>query len=171
LLFGSDRTTAVIGISGFNNTLQFFGSGGFIAQLNANELGLLPTTTIGWAQAGGPASSKDAVLSRGGVATIQQGLSSATPIAQLFTGPSGVGTNIVGGKMCLSAGRSTGNATPAVLALQGTAAGSSGATAQTLVDVLSIIRAGVIRITGIPTSSAGLSTGDVWSNGGVLTIV
>lgn len=30
---------------------------------------------------------------------------------------------------------------------------------------------GVINLTGVPTSSAGLSAGDLWSNGGVLTIV
>ena len=28
-----------------------------------------------------------------------------------------------------------------------------------------------LRISGLPTSSTGLSSGDVWSNGGVLTIV
>lgn len=30
---------------------------------------------------------------------------------------------------------------------------------------------GNVNLSGIPTSSAGLSSGDVWSNGGVLTIV
>ena len=34
-----------------------------------------------------------------------------------------------------------------------------------------IIKEGVINIPNIPTSSAGLSSGDVWSNAGVLTIV
>lgn len=33
------------------------------------------------------------------------------------------------------------------------------------------LNAGVINVTGIPTSSAGLSAGDVYSNGGVLTVV
>ena len=28
-----------------------------------------------------------------------------------------------------------------------------------------------LNVTGIPTSAAGLSAGDVWSNGGVLTVV
>ena len=28
-----------------------------------------------------------------------------------------------------------------------------------------------LNITGLPTSASGLATGDVWSNGGVLTIV
>jgi hypothetical protein len=120
---------------------------------------------------GGGNGSADAMFSRLAAASIQMGLSSATPINQLFTGPSGVGTNIVGGKLSIGPGKSTGNATPATVVLQGTAAGSSGTTAQTLVDVLTVVRAGVVRITNIPTSSAGLSTGDIYSNLGILTIV
>ncbi len=99
------------------------------------------------------------------------GVSGATTTPQKFKAANGVGTNIAGGKMSIAPGQSTGSATPAILALQGTSAGSSGTTSQTLVDVLSIIRAGVVRITGIPTSSAGLSSGDIYSNAGVLTIV
>ncbi len=111
------------------------------------------------------------ILTAAATGRLQLGASSASPAAQTLSGASGTGTNVVGGKMCLAPGQSTGNATPAVLALQGTSAGSSGTTAQTLVDVLSIIRAGVVRITGIPTSSAGLSTGDIWSDAGTLKIV
>jgi hypothetical protein len=121
---------------------------------------------------GGGNSAADAFFQRGGAAaSIQMGATSATPVNQLFTGPSGTGTNITGGKLSIGPGKSTGNATPATVVLQGTAAGSSGTTAQTLVDVLTVVRAGVVRITNIPTSSAGLSTGDIYSNAGILTIV
>ena len=34
-----------------------------------------------------------------------------------------------------------------------------------------ILNAGSINVAGIPTSSAGLVTGDVWSNANVLTVV
>lgn len=117
-------------------------------------------------------TAPDAFFMRAGAAAaIQMGASSATPIDQLFKGPNGSGTNIAGGDIRVAPGQSTGNATPATVVLQGTAAGSSGTTAQTLVDVLTVVREGVIRITNIPTSSAGLSTGDIYSNAGILTIV
>ena len=136
---------AVPGVIGFNGATSFLSGGNSVA---------------------------DAFFQRGGAAAcIQMGSTSATPVNQLFIGPSGSGTNIVGGKLSIGPGKSTGNATPATLVLQGTAAGSSGTTAQTLVDVLTVVREGVVRITNIPTSSAGLSTGDIYSNAGILTIV
>ena len=67
---------------------------------------------------------------------LQLGVAGSSPSAQCFKGPNGSGTNIVGGKLSIAAGQSTGSATPAILALQSTAAGSSGTTAQTLVDVM-----------------------------------
>jgi hypothetical protein len=116
-------------------------------------------------------SVADAFFQRAAAAAIQMGANSATPIDQTFKGPNGSGTNIAGGDIRIAPGQSTGSATPATVVLQGTAAGSSGSTAQTLVDVLTVVREGVIRITNIPTSSAGLSTGDIYSNLGILTIV
>jgi len=41
----------------------------------------------------------------------------------------------------------------------------------TLVERMRIKPSGVINISNIPTSAAGLSTGDIWSNLGILTIV
>lgn len=113
----------------------------------------------------------DMLLYRRAANHLGLGLTSATPSAQTVSGADGSGTNIAGGKVCLGPGRSTGNATPGVIALQGTSAGSSGTTLQSLVDVLTIVRAGVVRITGIPTSATGLSTGDIWSDAGTLKIV
>lgn len=133
------------GVIGFNGTTNVMGAGNGIA---------------------------DAFFTRASAAAaIQMGVNSATPIDQLFKGPNGSGTNIAAGDLRVAPGQSTGNATPATVVLQGTAAGSSGTTAQTLVDVLTIVREGVVRITNIPTSSAGLSTGDIYSNAGILTIV
>jgi hypothetical protein len=98
------------------------------------------------------------------------GLASATPITQTFGGAEGSGTDITGGTLNIGT-RGTGAGTGGRINLQFHAAGSSGSALGTLVDVLSVVAPGTIRITSIPTSSAGLSTGDVWSNGGVLTIV
>ena len=98
------------------------------------------------------------------------GAASATPVAQTLGGAQGAGTNITGGDLNLGT-QGTGTGTGGRINLQTHAAGSSGTTLGTLVNVLSIISPGVIRITGIPTSSAGLSSGDVYSNAGILTIV
>lgn len=101
----------------------------------------------------------DTYLVRGGAINVLQiGQSSATPAAQCFKGADGSGTNIVGGKLSIAPGRSTGNATPGKLALQGTAGGSSGSTAQTLVDVLTINNASYITL-GDATVAAGLAIG------------
>ena len=78
--------------------------------------------------------------------TFQFGATSATPAAQCIKGPNGSGTNIVGGKLELCAGQSTGNATPARLALRGTTQVASGSTAQTYADVLSVVNSQYIEI-------------------------
>ena len=51
-------------------------------------------------------------------------------------------------------------------------AGATGSTQNALVTILTVkAKAGVININNIPTSATGLVAGDIWSNGGVLTIV
>ena len=109
----------------------------------------------------------DTYLVRGGAINVLQiGQSSATPANQCFKGPNGSGTNIVGGKLSIAPGQSTGNATPGKLALQGTASGSSGSTAQTLVDVLTIANASYITL-GDATVGAALTLG-IASSGGLI---
>jgi hypothetical protein len=61
-----------------------------------------------------------------------------SPLGYTLAGTGGSGTNIAGGKITVAAGRSTGNATPAVVALASTSAGSSGTTLQTLRDCLQV---------------------------------
>lgn len=101
----------------------------------------------------------DTYLVRGGAVNVLQiGQSSATPAAQCFKGPDGSGTNIAGGKLSLAPGKSTGNATPAKLALQGTVAGGSGSTAQTLADVLTVTNSSYIML-GDATVAAVLTIG------------
>lgn len=102
--------------------------------------------------------------------TYNLGADSATPAAQTLGGQRGLGTNITGGALNIGT-RGTGTGVGGRINLQTHAAGSSSSTLQTLVDVLSIISPGVVRITNIPTSASGLSTGDIYSNAGILTIV
>lgn len=103
----------------------------------------------------------------GATNTVQIGATSSSPAAQSIKGPNGSGTNIAGGKLGIAAGQSTGSATPAVLALQSTAAGSSGTTAQTLVDVFSILNSEYISIGSgviIDGSGAGFRLGNTGSS-------
>jgi len=117
-------------------------------------------------------SAADLMIRRRAAAWLGLGTASATPIEQTLSGCDGSGTNITGGILNISAGRGTGTGISGVLNFRSHAAAASGSTVNaTPVNVLSIIRPGVIRITGIPTSSAGLSAGDVYSNAGILTIV
>lgn len=159
--------------SGGFNLLQFITNTFDYAVLSNVTFQVANSHSFSWSNGAsvGNAGTTRAQLTSPASETVQMGATSATPATQTFKGPNGSGTNIAAGKICLAPGQSTGNATPAVLALQGTAAGTSGTTAQTLVDVLSIIRQGVVRISNIPTSSTGLSTGDIWSDAGTLKIV
>lgn len=63
---------------------------------------------------------------------------SSAPADAKLCGTGGFGTNIAGGKLTIFGGRSTGNATPTVVALASTTAGSTGTTPQTLRDGLRI---------------------------------
>jgi hypothetical protein len=91
------------------------------------------------------------------------GVASGSPGTYSVAGQDGTGTNIAAGKLCLGPGRSTGSATPAVLALQGTAAGSSGSTAQTLVDALTVVNSTLVRL----ESGVALRLGNAAASGTV----
>ena len=171
VMFGASPATSNVGISSFNSALNFFTNADHSIYHDIATFRFLSSVWLGWSQSGPAAGAITELSGSLANATLQMGKASATPIDQNFKGPNGSGTNIAGGDMRIAPGQSTGNATPATVVLQGTAAGSSGSTAQTLVDVLTVVREGVIRITNIPTSSAGLSTGDIYSNLGILTIV
>lgn len=115
-------------------------------------------------------SSADVILARRGAAMFGLGVASATPVTQIFGAAEAAGTNITGGTLNIGT-RGTGTGTGGIINFQTHAAGSTGTALGTLVNVFSIIGPGVCRITGIPTSSAGLSSGDIYSNAGILTII
>jgi len=66
------------------------------------------------------------------------GVTSATPAAGYLYGTGGSGTDVVGGTLYIAPGPSTGNASPSSVVVQSTVAGTSGSTAQTLVDTLTV---------------------------------
>jgi hypothetical protein len=142
-------------------TIQVTGGGAFVTS------SVLATSYI---YCPGIIFNSDLFLNRKAAASFGLGSASATPIAQTFGAANGSGTNITGGTLNIGT-QGTGTGVGGRINLQHHAAGSSGSTLGTLVDVLSIVGAGRVRITNIPTSSAGLSTGDIYSNAGILTIV
>lgn len=80
--------------------------------------------------------------------------------------------NVAGGNLVLAAGRNTGTAAGGDVLLQTSPAGGvSNNTKATLATILRVTTRGTVNIPAIPTSSAGLVSGDLWSNAGVLTIV
>lgn len=102
------------------------------------------------------ANAPDVFLQPQSANVLQLGVASATPATQCFKGPNGVGTNIVGGKLELCAGQSTGNAMPARLALRGTTQVASGSTEQTYADVLSVLNSQYIEIaSGVTIDGTG----------------
>jgi hypothetical protein len=138
LVFGASLATANEGITSFNNRLCFFAQGENFIYGGLSEFRFAGSVWLEWAATA--ATSGARTLLSGGLAdnTLQMGKASATPIDQTFKGPNGSGTNIAGGDIRIAPGQSTGDATPATVVLQGTAAGSSGTTAQTLVDLLTV---------------------------------
>lgn len=156
---GVDQLNFGFGAHTSQERISFASNFSAIALANNWKLGFSSSAALG-----GGSSQVDTFLMRGGAAaTLQMGETSATPSTQTLKGPNGSGTNIAAGRVNLAPGQSTGNATPAILALQGTAAGSSGTTAQTLVDVLTVDSATKITITGgvtVYTSSTGVTFGE-----------
>lgn len=83
-------------------------------------------------------------------ATIGNGTTSATPTDGYLRGTGGSGTNVVGGNLVIAPGPSTGSATPSSVIIQSAVAGTSGSTAQTLADTLTVTN-GLIGIGAPPT--------------------
>ena len=90
----------------------------------------------------------------------------ASNVTSLTIQPTGsTGTNVAAGSLKFAPGRSTGNATPSSVIIQSTVAGSSGSTAQTLADTLTIQGGNVSVSGGLNVGNAtAASTGYVYAN-------
>lgn len=142
----------------------------------AGNLSANSASQIGWSS--GSVGTNDTILGRAAAATLQLGTPLASSwVSQTFAAAGGrIGTdtnNSPTNTLTIAGSVSTGTGTGGNLRLgvYGTN-GSSGSAIGTLNTVLTVVAARkVINIAGIPTSSAGLSSGDVYSNAGILTIV
>lgn len=83
-------------------------------------------------------ASNDLLIRRAAAATLQIGTDAASPVAQLFKGPDGSGTNIAGGNMTLAPGRGTGTGAGGSLLLATAPIGASGSAANALVTAVEI---------------------------------
>lgn len=90
-----------------------------------------------------------AVLNGGGLA-----MNGIPVIAQTFKGTDASGANAVASDLTVEPGVSTGNATPAKVVIQSTVAGSSGSTAQTLSNTLTVTNGMVQVASGSLTATA-----------------
>jgi len=163
-MFGASPATANEGFSAFNNGLLHYAQGVNVVYSDAVSFQFDSSVWLSWGTTSATSTQRTFLSGAQAAATLQIGKASATPIDQTFKGPNGSGTNIVGGDIRIAPGQSTGNATPATVVLQGTAAGSSGTTEQTLVDVLTINSATLVSI----ASGAALQLGNAAAAGAVV---
>jgi len=133
---------------------------------------------IGWSADTTFYGTNDLIVGRKAAATLQLGADAASSqVSQIFSACGariGTDTNTTPTNTLTLAGphnTGTGTGGDLRLAVYGTN-GASGTAIGTLNTVLTIVGARkVVNISSIPTSSAGLSSGDVYSNAGILTIV
>lgn len=115
-------------------TMDWMRDGAVIARIGSN-LGIAGQIAIG-----STGASTDVILVRDGAAnTLQLGLDAASPAAQVFKGPDGVGTDKTSGGLTLDGGKPTGTGLPQrVWVKTTTTSAASSATAQTYTDPFSL---------------------------------
>lgn len=145
----------------------------YVIQNGGGQIGLSSSGFIAWGSTADALGAQDLFLVRDAANTLalRNGASAQTLIVQ---GSYTDSSNYWLGRIRMANGD---------LNLECTGAGTNGssqivisATSSVLVATANVVRmtikaSGVINIASIPTSSSGLSSGDVWSNLGILTIV
>lgn len=172
IILGDTNAFGWIGIQPSSSTMLAIAPEGLVQSSNA-YIGFSSNTYPGFNTLSG-----DLKLSRAAAATLQLGTSLVSGwVSQTFAAAGGrIGTdtnNSPTNTLTIAGSISTGTGTGGNLrfGVYGTN-GTSGTAIGTLNTVLTVVAARkVINIAGIPTSSAGLSSGDVYSNAGILTIV
>jgi hypothetical protein len=120
-------------------------SGAWLFYSYPDYVNLTAGAALSWSSVSAATNAPDLFIGREAAATLQQGRDSASPIAQTFKGPDGVGTNIAGASLAIAGGRSTGNASPGRLIFQNSPAGASGSSANALKDRWSVEADGALR--------------------------
>lgn len=155
------------------STVAIYGS----STASSKQIRMTGGSFFGWS-ASTPDGVLDLILNRTAAATLGLGASLASGwISQTIAASGGrIGTdtnNSPTNTLTIAGSVSTGTGTGGNLRLgvYGTN-GTSGTAIGTLNTVLTVVAARkVINISNIPTSASGLSSGDVYSNAGILTIV
>lgn len=106
--------------------------------------------------------------------TVSQSTISVMPGGTYYNGGSGAGSNMGGHNFAICSGLATGDGTSGSgigdLYLQTSSVGASGSTLGTATTRITIKGGTGYIIPVLPTSSAGLPTGALWSNSGVVTV-
>ncbi|MCR9292015.1 MAG: hypothetical protein NXI32_04800, partial [bacterium] len=97
------------------------------------------------------------------------GVTDSDPKSYVIHGTGGSGTDVAGANVSLAGGIGTGSADGGSLNFRTAAAGSSGATANTLTTHMTINSDGLILLPTIPTSDPAVA-GALWSDSGTLKI-
>jgi hypothetical protein len=87
---------------------------------------------------------------------------SATATGQTLKAPDATGTTSTGGSLTIQGGNGTSAGGAVIIRTSATT---------TPAARMTIKASGVINVSGIPTSSAGLVTGDLWSDGGTIKVI
>jgi hypothetical protein len=101
---------------------------------------------------------------------IGQGYESATTRSTIFSSTQGDGTDITAGDFTIQAGGGTGTGLGGHLLFKTAEAGTTGSTINTYTTHLEITDDGNVIMANLPTSAAGLPTGALWNNSGVINI-
>jgi hypothetical protein len=107
-------------------------------------------------------------------AVLQVGFGAASPTAYTLRGNSsraGTDSNAAGASLTIAGGNGTGTGGGGSLIFQTSPTGSSGSTANTLTTRMTINRDGIVNLSNVPASSAGLATGDLYHTAGAVMIV
>lgn len=121
---------------------------------NGMGLSLGSAMPVSWNSAAGAFGTTDTFLYRGGAAaTIQQGLSAASPVDQTYIGPSGVGPDKNGGNQIFGGGQSTGTGTPGKLKVKGSFVSTTGSTANSFTTPATV--GGNLKVDTTTTGNVG----------------
>lgn len=146
--------------------LQFNNGGNLVA--NVTSQGLLVSGA--YSLCGGLPNVENAFLNSPAAATWQLGKNAAGVTNQLLKGPDRITSDGVGGNLTIAGGKNRGANAGGSVIFQTSPSAGAGVTG-TLTTRMSISGGGIINMAGLPTSSAGLTTGDLWNNSGVLNVV
>lgn len=144
---------------------------GFELSQTYGGLALARDYLVRWSSANNFYSTHDLTLGREAAGVLQLGVDGSAPTGQAVKAPDGTGTDVAGADITVASGRGTGSGAGGSVIIQTAPAGSSGTTAGTLTTRVTVKPSGIINIANMPTSSAGLSSGDLWNDSGAVKIV